>query len=100
MTAPDPDLPAAIRHEDLVDFLLARFDEDEEAARFVALGAGRTNAALVDHVLRDVAAKRQLVQYFRELERQGPRGATMDRALRLIAQTYADHPHYREHWRP
>ena len=60
----------------------------------------RTNAALVDHVLRDVSAKRQLVQYFRDLEKQGPRGATMEHALRLIAQTYTDHPHYREHWRP
>ncbi len=89
-----------VRDTDLVDFLLARFDEDEEAARFVQLSPARSNSALVAHVLRNVSAKRQLVQYFRDLERQGPRGATMDHALRLIAQTYAEHPHYREEWRP
>ncbi|NEK60372.1 hypothetical protein GCU56_21170 [Geodermatophilus sabuli] len=92
------DLP--LRDGDLVEFLLARFDEDEEAARFVQLSPAPTNRALVDHVLRDADAKRQLVQYFRELEERGARGATMDHALRLIAQTYADHPHYRDEWRP
>ncbi len=92
------DLP--LRDGDLVEFLLARFDEDEEAARFVQLSPAPTNRALVDHVLRDAGAKRQLVQYFRELEERGARGDTMDHALRLIALTYADHPHYREEWQP
>jgi hypothetical protein len=100
VSPPHPDLPTSIRNEDLVDFLLTRFDEDEEAARFVALSASRSNASLVAHVLRDVRAKRDLVCYFRDLEQRGPRGATMERALRLIGQTYADHPHYREEWRP
>ena len=95
MSPPHPDLPTSIRNEDLVDFLLTRFDEDEEAANFVALRASRSNASLVAHVLRDVRAKRDLVRYFRDLEQRGPRGATMERALRLIGQTYADHPHYR-----
>jgi hypothetical protein len=100
VSAPHPDLPSSIRNEDLVDFLLTRLDEDEEAAQFVALSASRSNASLVAHVLRDVRAKRDLVRYFHDLEQQGPRGATMERALRLIAQTYAEHPHYREDWRP
>jgi hypothetical protein len=92
------DLP--LRDGDLVEFLLARFDEDEEAARFVQLSPVPSNRALVEHVLRDAAAKRQLVEYFRDLERQGTRGDTMDHALRLIGQTYAYHPHYRPEWRP
>ncbi|MGY1691772.1 DUF6221 family protein [Geodermatophilus sp. SYSU D00697] len=92
------DLP--LRDSDLVEFLLARFDEDEEAARFVQASPAPTNRALVAHVLRDAAAKRQLVEYFRDLERRGGRGDTMDHALRLIGQTYADHPHYRDEWRP
>ena len=100
MSPPHPDLPTSIRNEDLVGFLLTRFDEDEAAARFVALSASRSNASLVAHVLRDVRAKRDLVRYFRDLEQRGPRGATMERALRLIGQTYADHPHYLEDWRP
>ena len=100
MSEPNPDLPASIRHDDLVDFLLTRFQEDEEAARFVQASPAPTNRALVAHVLRDAAAKRQLIEFFRELERQGQRGATMERALRLIGQTYAEHPHYREEWRP
>ena len=100
MSPPHPDLPTSIRNEDLVGFLLTRFDEDEEAARFVALSASRSNASLVAHVLRDVRAKRDLVCYFRDLEQRGPRGATMQRALRMIGQTYADHPHYRGDWRP
>jgi hypothetical protein len=73
------DLP--VRDGDLVEFLLARFDEDEEAARFVQLSRAPSNRALVAHVLRDVAAKRQLVEYFRDLERQGPdRDAGLDQA--------------------
>ncbi len=100
MSPPHPDLPTSIRNEDLVDFLLTRFDEDEEAARFAALNASRSKASLVAHVLRDVRAKRDLVCFFRDLEQQGPRGATMEHALRLIGQTYAEHPHYREEWRP
>jgi hypothetical protein len=89
-----------MRDPDLVDFLLARFDEDEEAARFVQLSPAPTNRALVEHVLRDVEAKRQLVQYFRDLEGRGLTGGTMDHALRLIAQTYSSHAHYRDEWRP
>jgi len=79
VSPPHPDLPTSIRNEDLVGFLLTRFDEDEEAARFVALSASRSNASLVAHVLRDVRAKRDLVRYFRDLEQRGPRGATMQR---------------------
>ncbi len=89
-----------MRDHDLVDFLLARFDEDEEAARFVAISPTRVNQPLVTHVLRDADAKRQLVQYFRDLEERGARGATMDHALCVLAQTYGDHPDYREEWRP
>jgi hypothetical protein len=100
VSPPHPDLPTSIRSEDLVDFLLTRFDEDEEAAQFAALSASRSKASLVAHVLRDVRAKRDLVRYFRDLEQLGPRGATMEHALRLMGQAYADHPHYREDWRP
>ncbi len=54
MSPPHPDLPTSIRNEDLVDFLLTRFDEDEEAAQFAALSASLSKASLVAHVLRDV----------------------------------------------
>lgn len=70
VSPPHPDLPASIRNEDLVDFLLTRFDEDEETAQFVALSASRSTASLVVHVLRDVRAERDLVRYFRDLEQQ------------------------------
>jgi len=97
---------------DLVEFLKARLDEDERAARKTK-GRGMTvslPAFMVDHmtrwdparVLREVAAKRRILELgiccACAVEKQpcDHRDAT----LRLLAFPYSTHPDYRQEWRP
>lgn len=97
---------------DLVEFLRARLDEDEKAAK-AWLPFGNSDAADRDHiarhdparVLREVDAKRRLIQlYEAQMETGGFVGTfyanTAEPSLRLLALPYADDPEYREEWRP
>jgi hypothetical protein len=122
--------------DDLVQFLHARYDEDERIAR--AAGSGwygyeptqqiafvspEDSAHIAAHsparVLREINAKRQIVRQAFEHAAviDGEWGCCHDaeaieagycdeqrpndlRLLRLIALPYADHPDYREEWRP
>ena len=75
---------------------------------------GPLKAGLVEHVtrhdparvVREVEAKRRLLYQF---EHRGnsvravvtpPTGGVWDDLLRLLALSYADHPDYRQEWRP
>lgn len=117
---------------ELADFLRARLDEDEQAARAAFSGQvdpedgwgaeraeGYRHTTITPHVgmihepvqadhvvrwnparvLREVAAKRALMV---ELDSSG--GPETEDAyhvvLRRLAAVYADHPDYREEWRP
>jgi hypothetical protein len=102
---------------DLVEFLRARLDEDEQVARpslgaerwspeainmyAPGLGAG-TLAHIARHdparVLREVEAKRQLIAHLIEFM-EGDYAPWNEDALKIIALPYADHPSYREEWR-
>lgn len=110
---------------ELVDFLRARLDEDEAAARGVNRGLWNSRVALLDpdlygHVIRqhparvmaEVEAKRRIVEIHREGdpdkdwrfceqcsedERLEPFPCA---TVRLLALPYADHPDCREEWRP
>ncbi|MFE0088737.1 DUF6221 family protein [Streptomyces sp. NPDC059016] len=128
---------------ELVDFLRARLDEDEQAARragdsfrqigetgvIVATEGDRAEecasanwAGIAEHivrhdparVLREVEAKRRMLTSY-ENAAVAQRAATgtpsvgdlMDGsahslrfALRLLALPYADHPDYRQEWKP
>lgn len=102
--------------DDLVAFLRARLDEDEWAARVAKdAAAKRTHyrASLTDRAdreLREVAAARQLVDAYAEvadMDTEDPepefaygRAVGLGIAVRLLAVSYADHPDYREEWRP
>jgi len=107
--------------DDLVQFLRNRLDEDEATARRVPLSqapvelralvprAGGDLYLAIDpaRVLREVEAKQQIVEQYKSIcnpphEEFGPAlsRAELSRVLRLLALTYADHPDYRDDWRP
>ena len=110
----DPITPA--RFDALVAFLLARLDEDEAAARTVLLDREflpfESVMQTADHgarhgplrVLRDVAAKRAVVEKYRDgLQAQpdGFHGGQLDVAEALIAalaSVFAEHPDFNPEW--
>ena len=104
----------------LTDFLLARIAEDETRAR--DLGADAMMGARWKHhpkdayddlqqmglnysrrVLAECEAKRRIVEQAERLNRDGcdsQHGIEGDLILRTLAAVYADHPDYRDEWRP
>ncbi|MFF6847179.1 DUF6221 family protein [Streptomyces antimycoticus] len=113
-----PAEPAGRRHEEedvdgLVEFLRARLDEDDAEARRVPPNQSPTELrAMVtregsepflviasERVLREVDAKRRIVERFAWLCEHGDTGGTAW-VLPLLARPYADRPGYREEWRP
>ena len=123
----------------LVEFLTARYDEDEQAARSASPGPWHLNAegdevmavddimvagafalsgnqqrATAAHiarhdparVLREVSAKRRIVYLAAQLPKltavnlfDNDKDAWAE-TLKQLALPYADHPDYREEWRP
>ena len=108
----------------LTEFLTARFDEDEKAARAAARAAGyhwspdpkpgRDGAPSIDRhqarhdparVLAECKAKRQIIGHLAAYGREGIEdfrdgyAAGMWDALRFLAQPYAEHPDYLPEWR-
>lgn len=117
---------------DVLEFVLARLDEDQAWAKkclaedrsprawaalrsIVWSGLGhkiaptRTQAHALHmahhppgRVLRDVAARRRLVQRITEAKKVDVRpalGEEREVVLRLLALPYADHPDYKKEWR-
>jgi hypothetical protein len=86
----------------LTEFLLARIANDERDARQrIQMGEGRISAYKVPPPARihaECEAKRRIVG----LHPCDNCGAAFDpcETLRLLALPYADHPDYREEWRP
>jgi hypothetical protein len=90
----------------LTEFLLARIAEDEQVAR----DEYRCNTDLrwtPVRVLAECETKRRVITFCRgdmdpavelDLRIEDERDAAM--VLRLMATLYADHPDYREEWRP
>jgi hypothetical protein len=99
---------------DLIVFLRARLDEAEWRARAAKdAAAKRTHyradmLASVGRELRDVEAKRAVVNAYAEVadndinETEYAHGwaNALGFAVRQFATEYADHPGYREEWRP
>lgn len=110
----------------LTDFLLARIAEDEADARQLEVdlerwdheravnGADGTQGSVVAATLRGGAfdparvlaeceARRRIVEAFERAEANGvdsEMGYGLVVALELLALPYADHPDYREEWKP
>jgi hypothetical protein len=113
--------------DDLIAFLKARLDEDVKVARDATFWTGGvpewTARAEPDwvhiarhdpaRVLAEVEAKRRIIDRAEFVANHGPArdhvraldmttgaSAALRDVLRLLALPYADHPAYREEWRP
>lgn len=92
----------------LTEFLLARFDEDERRWGNPAFApvAGWGLSELVRKMRADFESKRRIVEYHAEsvggtcdiCEEYGPPGPCQTQ--RWLALPYAEHPDYREEWKP
>ena len=93
---------------DLTAFLRARIGEDEAWAnaallrRFAPIPQAMERPDTVERVLADVQAKRAIVEDRAHLDtlRPGAVRAHSEWVCRVLAAVYADHPDYREEWRP
>lgn len=96
---------------ELVLFLRARLDEDEQVARASAdsrvdlVYASPYSEHIARHnparVLRDVAAKRLMLAFLGSPDMPPGEGRYVaERALFLLALSYADHPGYNKQWAP
>ena len=91
---------------DLVEFLRARLDEDEQAAQRANAMADHAWASSSDEVIR--TARGELGSFYdparvlREVEvkREIVKLHGIVHTLRLLAMPYADHPDYQQEWEP
>ncbi len=101
--------------QEVAEFLLARITEDEEAARACAPlrnwpDGGDELPVAPARVLVDCDAKRRIVwlhagaMFAVDCHPEDPAERAqvigIEKALRCLALSYADHPDYREEWRP
>ena len=105
----------------ITEFLLARIEEDEDAARGVNRLLWNSRVALLDHdlyglvsrhhpdrVLAECRAKRAIVELYddslkEQIERRDASalgaGLMLDDVIRALAAVHVDHPDYRKEWR-
>lgn len=84
--------------DDLLKFLVARINDDNHAYAYVADTLG--SEALLDSHLPMLDLTEQLVNEYRAMDPWDSRSAGLAYALRILAQSYAEHPAYRRQWRP
>lgn len=91
----------------LIEFLVARLDEDEALATRVVLldeeGELTGRYMLTLRVLNDIEVKRRIIERHAPYDDIQVRRQTRTLAgdtLRLLAFPYAEHPDYREEWKP
>ncbi|MFJ6011688.1 DUF6221 family protein [Streptomyces sp. NPDC092952] len=83
---------------DLLTFIHARYEADNHAyAEVVGRFGGE---ALLDSHLPMLDLLDLLVRERAAMDPTDPRRTGLDHALRVLAQSYAEHPDYREAWRP
>jgi hypothetical protein len=85
---------------DLIEFLLARIDEDEQN---VHSWWHLQSVAVLDRALAECEAKRRMIGHYTGVDwSREPAGGQEYAAgfLRLLALPYAGHPDYRSQWRP
>jgi hypothetical protein len=83
---------------DLLLFLQARNEADNHAYAEVAYRFG--GDALLDSHLPMLDLIDMLTREYEAMDPADPRFAGLTYTLRVLAQSYAGHPEYREEWRP
>ncbi|MET9689521.1 DUF6221 family protein [Streptomyces sp. NPDC006514] len=84
--------------DDLLTFLVARINDDNHAYAYVSETMG--GEALLDSHLPMLDLTEQLAYEYRAMDPADPRAAGLGYAIRVLAQSYAGHPAYRQEWRP
>ncbi|MEV7977043.1 DUF6221 family protein [Streptomyces sp. NPDC086519] len=84
--------------DDLLRFLRARNEEDNHAYAYVAHTFG--GEALLDSHLPMLDLIDMLARDFKTMDPTDSRIPGLAYALRVLAQSYAERPGYREEWRP
>lgn len=84
--------------DDLLPFLAARIMDDNHAYAYVADTMG--DEALLDSHLPMLDLTEQLAHDCRAMDPSNSRSAGLAYALRVLAQSDAEYPAYRQEWRP
>ncbi|MFJ3799929.1 DUF6221 family protein [Streptomyces sp. NPDC090088] len=84
--------------DDLVKFLVARINDDDHAYAYVA--GTLSGEALLDSHLPMLDLIEQLANNYKAMDPSDSRSAGLAYALRVLAQSYAEHPAYQWEWRP
>ncbi|MFE9679394.1 DUF6221 family protein [Streptomyces sp. NPDC006259] len=84
--------------DDLVQFLIARINDDNHAYAYVAGTLG--GAALLDSHLPMLDLIEQLANEYKAMDPSDSRSVGLGYALRVLGQSYAEHPAYQYEWRP
>ncbi|WP_037913309.1 DUF6221 family protein [Actinacidiphila yeochonensis] len=84
--------------DEVLKFIHARYEWDNHAYAEVAYRFG--GDALLDSHLPMLDLVDMLARECEAMEPADPRVTGLAYALRVLAQSYADHPDYREAWRP
>ncbi|MFF8478632.1 DUF6221 family protein [Streptomyces sp. NPDC015414] len=84
--------------DDLVKFLFARIMDDHHAYAYVADTLG--GEAVLDSHLPMLDLTEQLAHDYKAMDPSDARSAGLAYALRVLAQSYTEHPAYPHEWRP
>ncbi len=84
--------------DDLAEFLVARINDDLHAYAYVAGTVG--GQALLDSHLPMLDLIEQLAQDYNAMPPSDTRSAGLAYALRVLGQSYIEHPDYQQKWRP
>ncbi|MFI7359908.1 DUF6221 family protein [Streptomyces avidinii] len=84
--------------DDLLKYLVARIMDDNHAYAYVAETMG--GEALLDSHLPMLDLTEQLAHDYKAMDPTDSRSAGLAYAIRVLAQSYAEHPAYRQGWRP
>ncbi|MFD7445690.1 DUF6221 family protein [Streptomyces sp. NPDC059909] len=88
-------LPLVVR---MLKFIHAQYEADNHAYAEVSYRFG--GDALLDSHLPMLDLVNMLARDYAAMDPTDPRFAGLTYALRVLAQSYAEHPEYREQWRP
>ncbi|MFF3727723.1 DUF6221 family protein [Streptomyces erythrochromogenes] len=84
--------------DDLLKFLVTRINDDNHAYAYVAETMG--GEALLDSHLPMLDLIEQLANDYNAMASSDSRSAGLAYALRVLGQSYAEHPAYQQEWRP